>query len=141
MGGVSRSRLHHDPTGHAIFMGTVSLERNGGFASVRSRPADRGLAGATECLLEVRGDPKTYKLSLLTNDGFDGASHQASFTPAGSVWQTLRLTLNTFRPTWRGRALQGERGLDPAAIRQVGLVFAARQAGAFELHIRRIGLA
>jgi NADH dehydrogenase [ubiquinone] 1 alpha subcomplex assembly factor 1 len=30
---------------------------------------------------------------------------------------------------------------DPARIRQVGLMIAARQAGPFELHIRRICLA
>ena len=36
MGGVSRSRLRHDRAGHAVFEGDVSLERNGGFASVRS---------------------------------------------------------------------------------------------------------
>lgn len=36
MGGISRSTLRHHPAGHALFEGTVSLERNGGFASVRS---------------------------------------------------------------------------------------------------------
>lgn len=40
MGGMSRSTLRHDPAGHAVFEGTVSLERNGGFASVRSSPAN-----------------------------------------------------------------------------------------------------
>jgi hypothetical protein len=35
MGGISRSTLPHDPAGHAAFEGTVSLEQNGGFASVR----------------------------------------------------------------------------------------------------------
>ena len=45
MGGVSGSRLRHDPTGHAVFEGSVSLERNGGFASIRSRPADRARHG------------------------------------------------------------------------------------------------
>jgi hypothetical protein len=39
MGGVSRSTLRHDPEGNAVFQETVSLERNGGFASVRSVPA------------------------------------------------------------------------------------------------------
>ncbi len=37
MGGISCSRLHSAPTGHAVFEGEVSLERNGGFVSVRSR--------------------------------------------------------------------------------------------------------
>ena len=54
MGGVSGSRLRHDPTGHAVFEGSVSLERNGGFASIRSRPADRGKPGAQTCFIEAR---------------------------------------------------------------------------------------
>ena len=40
----------------------VSLERNGGFASVRSSPAARGLPGAAACLIELRGDNKQFKL-------------------------------------------------------------------------------
>ena len=50
MGGISRSTLRHDAAGHAVFEGSVSLERNGGFASVRSSPGERGLAGAQACL-------------------------------------------------------------------------------------------
>ncbi len=85
MGGVSRSRLRHDRDGHAVFEGEVSLAQNGGFASVRSSPGERGLAGATACLIEARGDAKQFKLSLLTDDGFDSINYQAtSGMPCGS---------------------------------------------------------
>ena len=93
MGGLSRSRLRHDPAGHAVFEGTVSLERNGGFASVRSTAGPRGLAGAAACLVELRGPARGYKLRLLTDDAFDGQSHQAGFVPAAEAWHTLRLPL------------------------------------------------
>ena len=66
-----------------MFEGTVSLERNGGFASVRSSPGDRGQPGAAACLIELRGDNKQFKLSLLTDDGFDSLNYQASFAPTG----------------------------------------------------------
>jgi hypothetical protein len=140
MGGVSHSRLRHDPAGHAVFEGDVSLARNGGFASVRSSPGDRGLPAAEACEVEVRGEFKQFKLNLLTDDGFDSLSHQAGFTPAGVAWQTLRLPLTAFRATFRGREVPGAPALDPARIRQVGLMIAARQAGPFALDIRRIGL-
>ena len=61
MGGISQSRLKHDPASHAVFEGEVSLEQNGGFASVRSKPGDRGHPGAHACLLELRGDNKQFK--------------------------------------------------------------------------------
>jgi NADH dehydrogenase [ubiquinone] 1 alpha subcomplex assembly factor 1 len=141
MGGMSRSTLRHDPAGHAVFEGTVSLERNGGFASVRSSPGERGLSGATACLIELRGDNKQFKLSLLTDDGFDSLNYQASFAPKGTDWQTLHLPLAAFRASFRGREVTGAPQLDPARIRQVGLMIAARQAGAFAFDIRRIGLA
>ena len=141
MGGVSHSRLRHDPRGHALFEGQVSLERNGGFASVRSSPADRGHAGATVCLIDVRGDHRQYKLSLFSDDGFDSLAYQAGFAPTGVDWQTVQLPLAAFRPSFRGREVQGAPALDPARIRQVGLLIAARQAGPFAVELRRIGLA
>jgi NADH dehydrogenase [ubiquinone] 1 alpha subcomplex assembly factor 1 len=140
MGGVSRSTLRADPAGHAVFEGTVSLERNGGFASVRSSPGEYGRPGARACLIELRGDTKQFKLSLLTDDGFDSLNYQAGFTPAGTDWQTLHLPLADFRARFRGREVTHAPALDPARIRQVGLMIAARQAGPFELHIRRISL-
>ncbi len=162
MGGLSRSGLRHDVQGHAVFEGEVSLERNGGFASVRSTPADRGQPDAAACLIEVRGptsvptsnnsngnssgsvssrgDSRHFKLSLLTDNGFDSLNYQARFSPTGGDWQTLRLPLAAFRPSFRGSEVQGAPGLDPARVRQVGLMVADRQAGPFALDIRRISL-
>jgi hypothetical protein len=140
MGGISRSTLRHDPAGHAVFEGNVSLERNGGFASVRSSPGERGLAGAVTCLIELRGDNKQFKLSLLTDDGFDSLNYQASFAPQGTDWQTLHLPLADLHASFRGREVPGAPPLDPARIRQVGLMLAGRQAGPFTLDIRRISL-
>ncbi len=141
MGGVSMSTLPHDPAGHAVFEAEVSLERNGGFASVRSSPGPRGMAGGGVSLVEVRGDAKHFKLSLLTDDGFDTLNYQAGFALSGNDWQTIRLSIATFRATFRGREVPGSPRLDPARIRQVGLMTADRQAGPFALDNRRISLA
>lgn len=141
MGGISCSRLRYDPSGNAVFEGTVSLERNGGFASVRSAPGARGKTGAVDCLLEVRGDAKRFKLNLLTEDAFVGLNYQSSFTPKPGDWKIFRIVLAAFCPTFRGRELQGVPALDSARIRQVGLMIADRQAGPFTLAVRRISLA
>ncbi|MBS0304731.1 MAG: CIA30 family protein [Proteobacteria bacterium] len=141
MGGVSRSRLRNDPAGHAVFEGEVSLAHNGGFASVRSSRGVRGQPGATACLTEARGDAKQFNLSLLTDDGFDSINYQASFAPDTSHWQTISRPISSFRDSFRGRGVPGAPVLDPARIRQVGVMIAARQAGPFALAIRRITLA
>ena len=141
MGGVSKSRLRHDPADHAVFEGNVSLERNGGFASVRSSRAARGKAGTQSAILDVRGDARRFKLNLLTQDAFDGLNYQATFTPAPDHWQSLLIPLAEFRPSFRGREVPGAPPLDPARICQVGFMIAERQAGPFALAIRRISLA
>jgi NADH dehydrogenase [ubiquinone] 1 alpha subcomplex assembly factor 1 len=138
MGGVSRSRLRHDPAGHAVFEGIVSLEHNGGFASIRSRPLDLGALGAVNYLLEVRGDGKRYKLNLRTDDAFDGVNYQTAFEAPTGTWTVMRLPVSGFRPTFRGRSVPGAPPLDPARVRQIGLIIADRQAGSFALAVRSI---
>lgn len=138
MGGVSRSRLRHDATGHAVFEGIVSLESNGGFASVRSRPLDLGAAGAANYVLEVSGDGKHYKLGALVDDAFDGVSYQARFEAPIGRWSVVRLPLAEFQASFRGRGVPGAPPLDPARVRQLGLMIADRQAGAFVLRLRSI---
>jgi hypothetical protein len=140
MGGVSASRLRHDETGHAVFEGIVSLERNGGFASVRSRPLPLGLPGAVKCVIELRGDGKRYKLNLRSDDAFDGINYQATFEPPAQQWNLLRLPLSTFLPSFRGRHLPSVAPFDPASLRQIGLMIADRQAGPFALAVRSVGL-
>ena len=138
MGGVSHSRLRHDPAGYAVFEGIVSLEHNGGFASIRSRPMDLGFPGAGSYMLDVRGDGKRFKLNLRTDDAFDGVNYQAMFAAPAGTWILLRLPLSDFRPTFRGRSVPGAPPLDPARVRQIGLMIADRQAGSFALAVRSI---
>lgn len=138
MGGQSSSRLRQDPAGHAVFEGEIRLEGNGGFASVRSRPAALGCTAVDCLLLEVSGARRDYKVSLFCHDAIDGIAHQARFAPPGPGWRTVLIPLDAFVPTLRGRAMPGAPPVDPAAVRQVGLVTADRRAGMFSLAIRQI---
>ena len=140
MGGLSRSRLRHDPDGHATFEGEVSLAQNGGFASVRSAPGPLGVPGAVDCLIEARGDGKNYKLCLFTTDTFDAISYQTEFTPPPNAWAVIRLPIALFRATIRGRQVGDAPALEAALIRQIGLMISSRQAGPFALDIRSIRL-
>ena len=143
MGGVSRSTLRFDPAGHAVFAGLVSADNNGGFASVRSAVVHRASGEfdpeAFDAIeLDVRGDGRRYKLNLRTDRGFDGVNYQAAFAPPAGQWATLRLSLDVFQPSWRGRAVPDAPPLRSARIEQVGLMIADRQFGAFELAIGSI---
>jgi hypothetical protein len=49
--------------------------------------------------------------------------------------------LGEFRPSFRGRAVPDAPPLDPARVRQVGLLIADRQAGPFALAMRSFAAA
>ena len=135
MGGVSRSALRFDPAGHAVFSGQVSPDNNGGFASVRASVSTPLTTDIDAIELLVRGDGHRYKLNLRTDRGFDGVNYQAAFAPPAGQWATLRLSLDAFQPSWRGRAVPEAPPLRGARIEQVGLMIADRQFGAFALAI------
>jgi NADH dehydrogenase [ubiquinone] 1 alpha subcomplex assembly factor 1 len=138
MGGVSASRMVHVPDGHAVFFGTLSRENNGGFASIRCAPGQLELGDFDGVRLRVCGDGKIYRLRLRMDDGFDGLAYQASFPTEDGAWSTVDLPFSAFRPSFRGRDVPNAPALDPGSIRQIGLMIADGQEGAFRLGIALI---
>jgi hypothetical protein len=133
MGGVSRGSLTQAEPGIASFAGVVSLENSGGFASVRTPPRAWNAAGAIAFVLRVRGDGRCYKFTVRTDDGFDGIQYQSRFTPRAGEWCEVRLPIESFAATFRGRTVPDAPPLDPGRLRALGLMISDRQAGAFEL--------
>lgn len=138
MGGVSRGEVRITAEGTLAFSGHVSLENGGGFASIRSRPAPLGLAGAQALRLVVRGDGKRYKLNLRTDADLDGVQYQAVFEAPAGVWREVTLPFDVFRPTFRGRPQPHAPPLAPERVVTVGLMISDRQAGPFALEVRSV---
>lgn len=134
MGGASTSNLQL-ANGVAVFQGNVSLDHNGGFASVRSLPAQHDLTGCDAFVLRVRGDGRRYKFTVRTDPGFDSAIYQAVFATKKGEWAEHRLPLREFAPTFRGRVLAGEPPLDPAQVKSVGFLISDKQEGPFQLEV------
>jgi NADH dehydrogenase [ubiquinone] 1 alpha subcomplex assembly factor 1 len=134
MGGVSRGGFGLT-NGVAVFRGEVSLENNGGFASVRSLPARHELAGCGAFVIRVRGDGRSYKFTARTDRSFDSAIYQAIFRTNKGEWEEHRLSLDKFVPTFRGRVLSGQPPLDPAKVTSVGFLISDKQAGPFRLEV------
>lgn len=135
MGGQSSSGMR---AGHeaGIFAGEVSLERGGGFASVRRIDERVDLSGCEIIELRVRGDGRRYKLNLRTSEAFDGVVYQATFTTQPGAWQTVELPLAGFAPRFRGRPVAGK--LDRAGVCSLGLLISDKQAGPFRLELSSI---
>lgn len=132
MGGVSTSKFEVTH-GVAVFRGEVSLENNGGFASVRSSPAQHNLADCDAFVLRVRGDGRRYKFTVRTESGFDTPIYQCAFATKRGEWAEHRLAFKDFVPTFRGRVLTNVPPLDPASVVSVGFLVSDKQAGQFKL--------
>ena len=135
MGGVSTSRFQRLTNGGAVFSGVVSLENNGGFASVRSQPVRADLTGCDSFLLRIRGDGRCYKFSARTEAGIDTPLYQLAFTTKRGEWEEHRLAFSDFVPTFRGRVLTDVPPLNPARVNSVGFLISDKQAGPFRLEI------
>jgi monofunctional biosynthetic peptidoglycan transglycosylase len=135
MGGISSSRMEQPADGKVVFTGEVSLENNGGFASVQGPEVQQPLGEFDGIALRVKGDGKRYKCSLRTDDLFDGVSHQSIFETEASEWQVVQIPFTDFIPTYHGRRLSEDKRLKRERIRKVGFLISDRQKGLFRLEI------
>lgn len=138
MGGVSSGRMTRTADGTAAFEGRVSLENNGGFASVRSRSQQIDLSEYAGLRVRVRGDGRRYKINLKTDTSFDGLLYRVAFDTQADRWQTVDVPFGDFESTYRGRVVEDAHALDLARVRSLGLMISDKQAGLFALGIRWI---
>ena len=103
MGGVSTSSLTLTEDYHGLFSGHVSLENNGGFASVMLSTFIELENPEQSITIKVKGDGKKYQLRLKSTKQ-QYQSYIKTFKTNGE-WQTLTFPLNEFEPSFRGRAL------------------------------------
>jgi hypothetical protein len=135
MGGLSKSELRLSGEGTAIFEGTLSLENNGGFASVRSVPHAYNLKDYQGLILRVRGDGRRFVLRLRTDRRADGPAYEAEFDTVAESWITVYVPFQETVPTFRGQRLKGFPRLAGEQVRQIGLMIADKQPGPFRLEV------
>jgi len=103
MGGRSNAEIHLTDEGHAKFIGNVSLENNGGFASVRHRLNVEGVKNFSKAVIRLKGDGKNYQFQL-KNKLNDRHSYIQEFSTNGE-WQEIEVDLAKMYPGFRGRKL------------------------------------
>ncbi len=133
MGGVSASAFDVLPDHKGRFSGVVSLENNGGFASVRAGVAPGTFSGFRGVRVRVRGDGKTYSFRLRARGPVRPLSYRAKFDTTAGTWEEIDLAFTGFVPTRRGKVFAEAGPIDPASIVDVGLLIADKQAGPFSL--------
>lgn len=141
MGGISRSsfRMHDD--GYAIFSGTLSLENNGGFASVRAQTRSAAdLSDFKGLSVRVLGDGKTYCLRLRTveNGRLTWYSYETRFKTKIGEWETYFLPFSDFKAEFRGTPVRGNPKLNADAVAEIGFMIQDKQEGSFRLGVSKL---
>jgi len=134
MGGISQGTIDFTSQNTAIFSGTLSLENNGGFSSVRRDTRDVNLSEASGLSLRIRGDGRRYQLRVHTADA-ERITYRAEFETTAGEWQQVQFSFSDFEPVFRGRIVPNAPALNPAAVEQVGFLIADKKDGEFELEI------
>ena len=136
MGGLSQGKQEISKDGILRFFGTLSLENNGGFSSLRTRDLKLDLSGAKGVILRVKGDGRSYQLRFSTDAEYRGRemSFQAGFPTTKGEWTEVKIPFARFAGTWRGMDLP-DKIFDPAKVRRIGLQLADKKQGPFELHV------
>ena len=140
MGGRSRASVEIEEM--LRFQGTLSLERNGGFASIRARTPAGAFEDATALRLVVQGDGRTYDFTIERSDiPLRAGSYRMRFPTEVGTTEIL-LPLAAFRPTSFGREVAGAPALDTALDRidGIGIMLADKQEGDFALEVLELDL-
>lgn len=122
--------------GQLHFSGELSLENNGGFASVRSEGRDFDLSDVNAVVLRLRGDGRSYQLRLATDARYRGmaVSFGAEFDTRADEWIEVRVPMSSLTATVRGSILK-DAVIDPSRVREIGLLIADKREGAFALAV------
>jgi uncharacterized surface protein with fasciclin (FAS1) repeats len=136
MGGLSQGKREIGQDGILRFFGTLSLENNGGFSSLRTGPVKLDLSDSEGLMLRVKGDGRTYQVRLSTDAEYRGRemSFQAAFPTEKDKWTKVKVPFARLVGTWRGMDLP-DKAFDPAKIRRLGLILADKKEGPFELRV------
>ena len=138
MGGVSDGRVRITDKGTMEFYGTLSLENNGGFASVRSGSMPRGLEDGDVIVARVRGDGRDYYLNLRVPTFRIAFSYRASFETKADEWQEVKVPLKEFQATSFGRPVKNAGPVTANKVNSIGFLLADKKAGPFKLEIEWI---
>ncbi len=133
MGGLSQSVMTLNPDGTATFRGEVSLENNGGFASVRANLNSISQKEFKGVMVRIKGDGNIYNLRFRTNRNFDGYAYQAKIETEKDKWTEFKIPFDQFIPVYRGYTLKDKPKLVSSDMAQIGILIADKQVGSFEL--------
>ena len=135
MGGESTSTFKLNDDGFGVFAGSISLENNGGFSSVRYQFEKINVKKYTKISIKLRGDGKNYQFRIKSNSR-DYYSYITTFSTSGE-WQEIVIPLKDMFPSFRGRKLD-QPNFSKDYIEEIAFLIGNKKAEKFKLLIDKI---
>ncbi len=135
MGGRSTSQAIMEDS-YLHFEGVVSLENNGGFASIRGPYGAEDLSAYENVVIRFRGTERKFAISLDVSRAWYQPNYKYEFTPQGSNWQEISIPLSDFKESAVGR-FTGETMSESqqSKVIRMGLILYDKKSGPFELDV------
>jgi hypothetical protein len=140
MGGLSSSKVSINEDGKILFSGKVSLENNGGFASLRSPIKNYKFEKYSGIEIRVKGDGKKYSISMKETSYFTGSFYTVNFQTINDEWTTLKIPFTSFTLSYFGREVSSYPKIPLNKIKEISLVIGEKQEGPFKIEIDFIKL-
>ena len=130
MGGISRGEAYVNNESCLFFTGSISLENNGGFSSIRSFGQSFDLSDWIGIEVKVKGDGRKYYFT--SRSGRFDFWHPMETKK--DEWITVRIPFKSFYATTFGRRIPGIR-LNPKSVSSFGIMLFDKKDGPFTVEL------
>lgn len=138
MGGLSQGTVEQTSES-IIFRGSVSLENNGGFASLRTPYQEYDLSGLTTVTVRYRSTGQDFGLTLAKYRRFWRPNYKTNLPITNGEWNTLTCNLTDFGIYRLGEKIEGHPDKkDLSDIIRLGLISNTKAATDFEIEVDTI---
>jgi NADH dehydrogenase [ubiquinone] 1 alpha subcomplex assembly factor 1 len=138
MGGVSQGTFQITDRKTLLFFGNLSLDNNGGFSSVRTRPKNLGLEKGDTLIARIRGDGREYSLNLYVNKPLIAFSYRVTVPTRKDEWIEIKVPLDKFEATSFGRVVRDAGPVNPKEVNALGFMLSDKKPGRFQFEIESV---
>jgi hypothetical protein len=139
MGGISSSKaiIKDDKI---TFSGNVSLDNNGGFASLRSPVKNYTFENFSGIEIKIMGDGKRYSISMKETTYFSGYFYTSSFETKKDQWIIVQIPFNQLKLYYFGKETNSTKKIPLNNIKEISLLIGNKQEGDFSAEVDYIKL-
>lgn len=137
MGGISDSNMIVNADGNALFTGTISLDNNGGFASVRYNPEAIDVSKYTKIVIRCKGPKNKYQVR--TKSSIRERHSYIQYMEVSEEWKEVEIEMVDMYPAFRGYELDIP-NYPKEVLDEFAILIGNKKYEAFELEIDWIEL-